>query len=675
MIDKNDIESLLNNGQYQEAKVLLDEYASSYPYDMDVICLYCMYYIYTNDLDMALFYAQKGVDEYPINGDIYYNLAYVYELLDNILDSAENYLKAAYIYEYNSDNKYTELNMSEKLSYINNAVQEYEDYLISKGTPDVLPELRKLQRYYGSLDIVFGLNCNHFRSEDPSIGKYWYFPNDERFVGLYNQVPFGYVQNSMNFVQLKASMINAVKSKSYKINGTTPFLLPVATTESDTTLSFHIGTNDYIVKQRYENAINYYKTTSDTTINSSLPCYFGNPIPLTQLPGNKKLVLSIFLDGVPYSLLNKEVFKKYMPYTYDFFSKGTICENAYATSEWTYPSIAGTVSGLAPTQHMMLNPNITTSIPKHAITLSEYYKNRGYFTEMINGNWRVIPPYGHSRGYDNIIYQHAYNGLKVQNIVTDTIDQIEAFKETNHFVWLSVLDSHLVADRFDLPISVQKNIDISCRADNTNVTNSVKQDYSPEKRIMFLEQLKHIDVHLNILFNYLCANYKEDEYVIGLFSDHGQSFLVENNQPLLSDPRSSIIMMFRGANVPTGICSDLISGTDYLPIMCHLGNISLDKDVNISGRLPIYFGGNTSREYTITETIFPGDPYQACIHTKDEICHFKNPIPTEKDGRIRLADSLEIYITDYNGNILTTDEKVERYKSIILNHIAKLLIY
>ena len=75
-------------------------------------------------------------------------------------------------------------------------------------------------------------------------------------------------------------------------------------------------------------------------------------------------------------------------------------------------------------------------------------------------------------------------------------------------------------------------------------------------------------------------------------------------------------MMFRGSEFPTGICDELISGTDYLPIMCHSANIPLKEYETISGKLPLFFGGQKEKEYTITEIIYPGDPYRACIRKK-----------------------------------------------------------
>ena len=97
MAAKKDIETLLNNGQLNEGKKLLDDYAALYPSDMDTLCMYCMYYIMTDDYETALKYALKTVREYPTNGDAYYNLGYVYSLLGNTIASAKNYVICSHI--------------------------------------------------------------------------------------------------------------------------------------------------------------------------------------------------------------------------------------------------------------------------------------------------------------------------------------------------------------------------------------------------------------------------------------------------------------------------------------------------------------------------------------------------------------------------------------------------
>ena len=134
-------------------------------------------------------------------------------------------------------------------------------------------------------------------------------------------------------------------------------------------------------------------------------------------------------------------------------------------------------------------------------------------------------------------------------------------------------------------------------------------------------------------------------------------------------------MMFRGSEFPTGICDELISGTDYVPIMCHSANIMLKENETISGKLPLFFGGQKEKEYTITEIIYPGDPYRACIRKKGITFYFENTLPTQPDCRFVLADDCKMWLESDTGERIEDTEQQAYFTDIILSHIAKLRIY
>ena len=676
MAAKKDIETLLNNGQLNEGKKLLDDYAALYPSDMDTLCMYCMYYIMTDDYETALKYALKTVREYPTNGDAYYNLGYVYSLLGNTIESAKNYVICSHIYKYNKDPKFEELGMNDLITLSTNQVSNLKDSLLESPSVSVLPILKQLQEYYNGINYMYGFNCNVFRSSDTIAGCYFYFPNDERYVGYYDVSELTNTPQLGNVFHSKFNLLHANEKKEFRIITDTPTLIPIAATTPNTTLQIKENGIDYTIFSVQDKLFNYYKINGNVSIHTSHDCYFGMPIQLKQRTNNKKLVLNIFVDGLPFSVLkDMETFKNFMPYTFAFFSKGTICTNAFSNSEWTYPSVGSIASGLDSTRHMMLNPNITAAIPSDITTLAEYFHEQGYYTQMIGGNWRVVPPYGHSRGYDQYIYQHGYTGLTVENIVTDTINQLQTFQDTNQFMWITLMDLHQVADDENLPMYVQKNLSLEQRQYIEKGKNSVKQSYNAYKQEKMLYQMKYIDYQLHILYSYIEEHYNDNDIIISLFSDHGQSYLANNPSSPLNNHRTNMSMMFRGSEFPTGICDELISGTDYVPIMCHSANIMLKENETISGKLPLFFGGQKEKEYTITEIIYPGDPYRACIRKKGITFYFENTLPTQPDCRFVLADDCKMWLESDTGERIEDTEQQAYFTDIILSHIAKLRIY
>ena len=101
-----------------------------------------------------------------------------------------------------------------------------------------------------------------------------------------------------------------------------------------------------------------------------------------------------------------------------------VCKQAYSSGEWTYPSIAGVMSGLATTQHMMFHNEIDWKLPNSVKTLMEYFHESGYYTSAFSGDWRIIPSYGYARGCDRFIYQLQHTGFSVEKMIGGVINEI-----------------------------------------------------------------------------------------------------------------------------------------------------------------------------------------------------------------------------------------------------------
>lgn len=177
-------------------------------------------------------------------------------------------------------------------------------------------------------------------------------------------------------------------------------------------------------------------------------------------------------------------------------------------------------------------------------------------------------------------------------------------------------DLHDIADEYDLSPAMQNNLPLSYRTYEMRGETSVKQNQSINKAETYKRMVTYVDMLLGFLYSYIENNYKDTEILISLFADHGQGYLVPEGRPFLSKERSHVTFMFRGSNLHPCCTDEIISSTDYLPIMCRLAGIPL-YNVPISGRLPKAFGGDSEREFAITESLHPGDPYYAVAHTKN----------------------------------------------------------
>ena len=168
-------------------------------------------------------------------------------------------------------------------------------------------------------------------------------------------------------------------------------------------------------------------------------------------------------------------------------------------------------------------------------------------------------------------------------------------------------------------------------------------------------------------------NYKDSEILISLFADHGQGYLVPSDRPFLSKERSHVALMFRSSDLNPCCTDEIISSTDYLPIMCKLAGIS-QSTVPINGQLPKIFGGKEEREYAITESLHPGDPYCAVAHTHNFEIFFDNPMPTDNEGRFTL-ENYSTYGIFKSGEPITDSELLKKYEDIFISRIAEHIIY
>lgn len=682
---KSLIEEELKEQMLDEAKRDIQKYELECPGDIDILSMKVNYYLLIGEKEQALNYARQGVRRLPLNGDMYFNLAYVYELLGDWINAFLNYQKAKVIYSYFKDEKEQILGLNELSdSMFQKYVEETKQITDCDETIQRNNMIIAINEWSQAL---YGFVERSFRSYNKIIGGYYRETLDRRrYVGVFKEQIQGYNpddDDSMDVIHVKAEFLNvfeAEENNSVSINikgidaSATDILLPIAVSKRNTTHVFDVNDEKYIVQQHAPKHFNYYRVKNDTVVWSSGKSYFGKPIPLKANPKKKRLVLSLFVDGLAQMILNGDEFEKNMPNTYRFFKKGTICTCAYNAAEWTHPSLANIITGLDTIHHMMFHNQLDTAMPEDTPTLAEYFQADGYYTAYLGGDWRMIPTCGHTRGYERFIYQHQKSGFRVNEVIPDALDHIEAFKETNQYCWISVGDLHDIADEDILPVVVHKNLDIKDQTYEEGGRTSAKQNFSPNKIKAYLAMAKYIDRWLQILFSYIEENYTDEEIVISLFADHGQGYFIQNERHFLGKERSNIAMMFRGSEA-TGIgkTDELISSKDYSSIMRKLARVSI-QDVPADGHIPKVFGGNTEWEDVLTESIHPNDPYRATIFSKDVTFFFENGTLVQNDGRFELKDYK--YWLENNLNQVIEDKMLsEKYLQKVMEHIAPILIY
>lgn len=419
----------------------------------------------------------------------------------------------------------------------------------------------------------------------------------------------------------------------------------------------------------------YYKFPkgSSVDIQSKTDLVLGKPINQAIDAEKPKLILNIFVDGLSQYFLNQEGLENVMPNTAEFFRKGSICTEAYSVGEWTYVSVANYFTGKYTMNHRQFHPEFNSKVLHHQPIFSETFQKEGYFTTKIDGNWRCCPLYGYAKGFDRTLYRHGYYGMDTREVISETLEHLYAFPAQNHFMWICLFDLHDIAEEWKTSIGTQTHLEAKDNIIHSTEQKSVYKEYDRYKVKQYGSQLRKIDMYLYSLYKYIEQNFHDNEIVISLISDHGQSFL-KDTENYLDVHRTHIPMMFRGKNIPVGICDEIVQSTDLFPIISHC--LGMKGTFKHDGNVAKYFGGQKDREYALAETLFPNKPYQIIFFESDIKIRFKSVENCTADGRIP-DKGFSVCVFDISTDEDITSkfpDKVSFYENIMYEHIKEYLI-
>jgi len=176
------------------------------------------------------------------------------------------------------------------------------------------------------------------------------------------------------------------------------------------------------------------------SISSKKDILIGRPLALhSNKKNNKKLVLSIFVDAFSASLFKEYSYEELIPNTYNFFKKGLIFNNCYSNGESTITSLSSMFSGKYVGKNNFFHPRKRQVLGVEQKTISQYFQDQGYFTQLISGNYGQNPYQGYCIGFDRTIFK---NSLRHNEIIHEFLDSMRVFKDREVFTWFSFLDIH-----------------------------------------------------------------------------------------------------------------------------------------------------------------------------------------------------------------------------------------
>ncbi|OKZ85345.1 sulfatase-like hydrolase/transferase [Clostridium sp. 29_15] len=660
---KNNILTKFNECKIEEVENELNMYRNSNIYDLEGILFEIKLDILKGKLYDAEIKLKKIYMKYEYNfevnlalGEVYYKRknycdALKHFLLCNIIDSSREY-EFQYMYkeiliEHISDNeeKYILENIINEISNSNNVYMLNNKYSYNIG------------------ENIEVLGKKYFNG----LYDYYYYERDALFKDIAPEL-------SNLF---KIEVIPGKIHKYFKYKAEVDTVIPIMKIEEGSTIEIFINKEKYNFNSLLYNRFYYYKVKfgDEVLIKSNKNFIIGDIIKLKLNESKPKLILNIFIDGLSQKFIEKNKLEEIMPNTYKYFLDGAINNNCYSSGEWTYVSLASHFTGLSTVNHMVFHPNINTDNIKKLDLYTEIFKENGYNTAKIDGEWRCCPKVGYVKGMNRYVYQASIRGMHVNEVIDEAIEHIEAFKETNNFLWICIPDLHDIADEYETRLSTQIESDINVRVKNKTIGTSVRKKYDIGKIERYRIQLKRIDRYLKIIYDYINDNYKNDEVIVSIFSDHGQGYFIEDGKDMLEEERVKVPLMIKGKNISSGQYDEMIQAYDMYRII--LNAIGIEDKFNNDANLPKYFAGNKERDYTISESIFPNETYKATINDKYYKFFFESEEKVTIDGRVKLRKYNIKLINKKNDEDETLKEIdiAEKYSNIIIEHIKSRIIF
>lgn len=627
-LNLNKVSNLLKEGQLEAAKEILQMLTVR---NESYFTTYSNYFYLKGDFQGGINLLEEGIKELPYSFEILFNLASLKSIIGELVEAAFLFAKCCRLAITDERKGEASNQLKEIIAILENSV------INSLDLKAILEEIDKISKE--KVEVTYPLN----RYEESLVRKVLVdSQQNEYLLNLYKAMNVSDINKNLRFF-LKTELLKGRKGKEFCYTIENPTTFPISLFSRSGELQIEGPGENYTFEQNVLdlNQYNYlsfsqpgqYKFTSNNLF------FMGNPMNLKPTKRSPQLIITVFIDGLSNDVIENDL-DHLMPSTAKFFSTGYRNNNCYTTGDWTLPSVASMYTGKTVINHNLYHAHNHLEINQSNKLFTSYFKENGYMTAQINNNWRITPTVGYLEDMDRIVYQHFMGGFTANEVVGEAIEHLEAFKENNHFLWVGIEDLHDIADEINNDLLSQVHVDGKYRQKKNVGVTSVLSPYDFNKVKKYEAELKRIDFHLSTLYNYLENNFGKENILVSLISDHGQTYLKEDDF-LLHEPKRKVPFMIVGKDVESKISDEISSILDLFPTLAKLAKVEMDVQ---EGVVLKDFGGE-GRKFALTETIHPGQPYLIAITDSNFIFRFKSHEKLNGNGVLDL-DGFEATLLD-----------------------------
>lgn len=268
--------------------------------------------------------------------------------------------------------------------------------VLNEVGPKLSPE--EQQRFYIQRNVLASCGANfpqyHIYGKNSWAiyqGEFLYFDEGKRYNDYIGVWPQGHLDSYSYIVQqglLQSNHPNAysvtpiqswkaMKAKRFEVLERQCVIAVAATGMNQTITVTNKNRQSVNCLLEAPNIFHYLNMDQAAVLSSDQAFIVSKPISRRRKAGKRRLILSLFMDGLSQRYLDETNYRD-MPYTKKFFEKGMIFNRCYATSEWTQPSVPSMATGLYTTHHHIIYYSSAYRYPPHIKTVSEIFNEDGY---------------------------------------------------------------------------------------------------------------------------------------------------------------------------------------------------------------------------------------------------------------------------------------------------------
>lgn len=243
-------------------------------------------------------------------------------------------------------------------------------------------------------------------------------------------------------------------------------------------------------------------------------------------------------------------------------SEGTLFENAYSTSPWTWPSTASLLTGRPSPAHGLENTD-SCFLSFEFLTLAEALQSAGWTTAAFSSNPLVRGEVDFDQGFEEF---HEHNFKPTDEFWEEIDAWIARQGERRFFLYLHLVDPHeyrpsdAAAEQWTLPRPESfsrrswKQLELS-RRNNQPYSEQAYDEYLAYHSSIYDATVADADDVMGRLRAALQRNGYNDNTLIAFTSDHGEEFLEHGmlyHTAQLYDESLHVPLILSGAGVPVG---------------------------------------------------------------------------------------------------------------------------